>query len=89
MCVCLTEPTAVARHDHKRAQASSDDALRPSQWWLFKGACVLVEERVDTVGRRRTSIPHYGLCGSRHSYKMATKTYYMDVDAQCFGRLSI
>lgn len=66
-CVCLTEPTPVARHDHERAQASSDDALRPSHWRLFKGARVLVEEGVDTVGRRRTTISHYGLCGKRQN----------------------
>lgn len=66
VCGCLTEATAIARHDHERAQASSDDALRPSQRWFFEGACVLVEEGVDTVGRRRTTIPHHGLCGSQH-----------------------
>lgn len=61
--MCLTEATAVARHD-QRAQASTNDALRSSQRRLFKGACVLMKEGVDTVGRLRTAVPHYGLCGS-------------------------
>lgn len=60
--VRLTEATAVAWHDHEGAQASPDDALRPSQRRLFEGARVLVEEGVDTVGRRGATVPHYRLC---------------------------
>ena len=65
MYVCLTEAAAVARHDHERTQTSSDDALRPSQRRLFKGARVLVQEGVHTVGGGRTTVPHYGLCRTR------------------------
>lgn len=61
-CEWLTKATAIARHDHERAQTSSDDALRPSQWRLFERACVLVKKRVDAVGWWRTAVPHYRLC---------------------------
>lgn len=64
-CVSLTEPTPVARHDHQRAEASSDDALRPPQRRLLEGSRVLVQEGVDAVGGRRASISHDGLCGGR------------------------
>ena len=72
--VCLTKATTIAGHDHERPQASSDDALRSPQWWLFKGTCILVKEGVDAVGRWRTTVPHYGLCRRRqHFFKNVDK----------------
>lgn len=78
-CASLTEPTSVARHDHQRTEASSDDALRPPQWRLLEGSRVLVQEGVDAVGGRRTSIPHDGLCGGRQKHFLSGEKIILTV----------
>lgn len=77
-CVSLTEPTPVARHD-QRAEASTDDALRPPQRWLLEGSRVLVQKGVDAVGGRRTSIPHDGLCGGRQKHFLSGEKIILTV----------
>lgn len=58
----LTQATAVSRHGHEGAQASTDDAVRPAQGRLLEGAGVLVQKGVHAVGGGGPTVPHKRLC---------------------------